>query len=55
MQHRRPFLPHHRDSVTAKNIVRLSERIEKYWKYKVKDSAARLKTQALKDFQSGLS
>lgn len=55
VQHRQPYLPNHRDKMTAKNIVRLSERIEKYWKYKVNDSAARLKAQAVKDYQSGLS
>jgi hypothetical protein len=51
VQHRQPYLPHHRDSLTARNIVRLSERVEKYWKYKVKDSSARIRTQAENDFQ----
>jgi len=44
-----PFLPNYRNSLAAENIVRIAQRIVKFWHQPVKDSAALLFNQVQKD------
>ncbi|MBW1715970.1 MAG: P-loop NTPase [Deltaproteobacteria bacterium] len=48
------FLPEHRDSLAAKNIVRIAERITKYWNMPVEDSAGRLLKHVAKIYESSM-
>jgi len=48
---RHPFLPNYRNSLAGENIVRIAQRVEKYWNQPVKDSAALLFNRIQKDFQ----
>lgn len=49
---RLPFLPNYRASLAAENIVRIAQRIEKFWDQPVKDSAALLFNHVKKDFET---
>jgi len=49
---RHPFLPNYRNSLAAENIVRLAQRVEKFWNQPVKDSAALLFNHVQKDFET---
>jgi hypothetical protein len=40
VQERKAFLPNFRDSIAARSIVRIAQRIAKYWNRPIKDSAA---------------
>ena len=42
----------YRDSLAAENITRIAQRIEKFWKHPVKDSANLLLNNVIKDFES---
>jgi flagellar biosynthesis protein FlhG len=44
-----PFLPNYRNSLAAENIVRIAQRIVKFWHQPVKDSASLLFNQVQKD------
>jgi len=46
------FLPHHRDSLAAENIVRIAERIVKYWHQPVEGSAGLLLNRVWKVYES---
>jgi flagellar biosynthesis protein FlhG len=49
---RHPFLPNYHNSLAAENIVRLAQRVEKFWNQPVKDSAALLFNHVKKDFEN---
>jgi len=49
---RHPFLPNYRNSLAADNIVRIAQRVEKFWNQPVKDSAALLFNHVKKDFEN---
>ena len=49
---RKPFLPNYRDSQAAENIIRIAQRIEKFWDQPVKDSANLLINNVIKDSES---
>ncbi len=49
---REPFMLNYRDSLAAENISRIAQRIEKFWKQPVKDSANLLLDNVIKDFES---
>jgi flagellar biosynthesis protein FlhG len=46
------FLPNHRDSLAAENIVRIAGRIVKFWHQPVKDSVSLLFNHVKKDFET---
>jgi hypothetical protein len=46
------LLPNYRDSPAAENIVRIAQRVEKFWDQPVKDSAALLFNHVKKDFEN---
>jgi flagellar biosynthesis protein FlhG len=45
---RKPFLPAFRDSLAGRSILKIAERIVKFWPYPVPDSAARMINHVLK-------
>lgn len=49
---RLPFLSNYRASLAAGNIVRIAQRVEKFWDQPVKDSAALLFKHVKKDFET---
>ena len=49
---RHPFLPNYRSSLAAENIVRIAQRVEKFWDQPVKDSAALLFSHVKKDSEN---
>ena len=49
---RHPFLPNYRTSLAAENMVRIAQRVEKFWDQPVKDSAALLINHVKKDFEN---
>lgn len=46
------FLPNNRNSLAAENLVRIAQRIVKFWHRPVKDSAALLSKQVQQDFEN---
>ena len=49
---REPFMLNYHDSLAAENITRIAQRIEKFWKQPVKDSANLLLNNVIKDFET---
>jgi flagellar biosynthesis protein FlhG len=49
---RESFMLNYRDSLAAENIIRIAQRIEKFWNQPVKDSANLLINNVIKDFES---
>jgi flagellar biosynthesis protein FlhG len=49
---REPFLINYHDSLAAENIIRIAQRIEKFWNQPVKDSANLLINNVIKDFET---
>jgi flagellar biosynthesis protein FlhG len=52
IRNRGPFLPNYRNTLAAENIVRIAERVVKFWNRPVKDSAALLFNHVQKDFEN---
>jgi flagellar biosynthesis protein FlhG len=52
IRNRHAYLPHFRDSLAAENILRTAERISRYWKKPVKDSAGLLLKHVQKSYQN---
>jgi hypothetical protein len=46
------FLPHYPDSLAAANILRIAQRIVKFWHQPIQDSAALLFNHVKKDFET---
>ena len=49
---RLPFLPNYRDSLAAENLLRIAQRIEKFWDKPITDSANLLINNVIKDSES---
>ena len=52
IRNRHPFLPNYRTSLAAENIVRIAQRVEKFWDQPVKDSANLLINNVIKDSET---
>jgi flagellar biosynthesis protein FlhG len=52
IRNRHPFLPNYRSSLAAENIVRIANRIVKFWHQPVQDSAALLFNHVKRDFET---